>query len=103
MVSWLAILDRANVKLYLDGEEVAAVTLSTETPNTTGNVEIGGISYRDDYFKGVIDEAAVFNAVLTQKDIQAIMKRGLGNAIGGIAVESTGKLGMTWARIKSVY
>ena len=48
------VLDGTNVKLYLDGEEVAAVTLPTETPNTTGSVEIGGTSYRGDIWRRLL-------------------------------------------------
>ena len=45
------------------------------------------------YFKGKIDEVMIFNITLTQAEIQQLAKQGL-------AVDSVGKLAVTWAAIK---
>ncbi|MBI1925391.1 LamG domain-containing protein [Candidatus Poribacteria bacterium] len=45
------------------------------------------------YFKGKIDEVMIFNRTLTQAEIQQLAKQGL-------AVDSVGKLAVTWATIK---
>lgn len=92
------VLDGTDVKVYLDGAEVAAVTLPTETPNTDVNVNIGAVVYRNNYFQGVIDEVAVFNSVLSEGDISAIMDGGLASVL---AVSSAGKITTTWANIKN--
>ena len=52
---------------------------------------------------GVIDEVAIFNAVLEEEDIQAIMEQGLEEALGLTAVDLSGKLSTTWADVKIRY
>ena len=91
------VLDGTDVKVYLDGTEVAAATIPTETPNTDVNVEIGAVVYRNNYYQGLLDEVAVFNAVVSQEEISAIMTKGLE---GILAVSSSGKLATTWGEIK---
>ena len=91
------VLDGTDAKVYLDGVEVAAAALPTETPNTAVNVEIGAVVYRNNYFQGIIDEVAVFNAALSKDDISAIMIKGLESVL---AVSSAGKLAVTWGNIK---
>ncbi len=91
------VLDGTDVKVYLDGTEVAAATIPTETPNTDVNVEIGAVVYRNNYYQGLLDEVAVINAVLSQEDISAIMNDGLQQAL---PVSRAGKLTVTWGSIK---
>jgi len=86
-----------DVKVYLDGTEVAAVTLPTDTPNTDVNVAIGSVVYRNNYYQGIIDDVGIFNAALSQEDISAIMNEGLKNAL---SVSPAGKLAVTWGSIK---
>ena len=90
-------LDGTDVKVYLDGTEVAAVTIPTETPNTAVNVEMGAVVYRNNYYEGILDEVAVFNATLSAEDISAIMNGGLESVL---AVSSAGKLTTTWADVR---
>lgn len=92
------VLDGKDVKVYLDGEEVAAAELPTETPNTDVNVAIGAVVYRNNYYQGIIDEVGVFNATLSQEEISAIMTDGLESSL---AVSSTGKLATTWGELKA--
>lgn len=47
---------------------------------------------------GVMDEIAIFDEALPEKDIQAIMNNGLQSAI--LAVSPTGSLTTTWGRVK---
>ena len=91
------VLDGTDVKVYLDGTEVAAATIPTETPNTAVNVEIGAVVYRGNYYQGILDEIAVFNDTLSVDDISAIMNGGLESVL---AVSSAGKLTTTWAGVK---
>ncbi|MBC8231837.1 LamG domain-containing protein [bacterium] len=90
-------LDGKDVKVYLDGDEVAAVTIPTETPNTDVNVAIGSVVYRNNYYQGIIDEVAVITTALSQEDIVVIMNEGLEQAL---AVSPADKLTVTWSSIK---
>ncbi|MBM3236206.1 LamG domain-containing protein [Candidatus Poribacteria bacterium] len=51
-------------------------------------------------FRGIIDEVAIFNVVLTENDIKSIMTNGLERAIGLTAVSPSGKLATTWGDLK---
>lgn len=97
------VLDGKNVKLYLDGNELGAAELPSDTPNTIANAEIGAVSYKPFYYKGIIDEVAIFNAALGVEDIEAIMTRGLEAALGMVAVSPAGRLSITWGGIKAEY
>lgn len=99
------VLDGKEATLYLDGAEIGKATLPTDTPDTTGAVEIGALTYKgggnpNNFFKGVIDEVVIFNAVLSQGDVEAITDRGIGNVLGIVAVEPPGKLAATWGSLK---
>jgi len=50
------------------------------------------------FFKGIIDEAAIFNAALSDGDIKELMEKSLS---GILAVSPSGKLSTSWAIIKS--
>jgi len=90
-------LDGKDVKVYLDGDEVAATTMPTETPNTDVNIAIGAVVYRNNYYQGIIDEVAVITTALSQEDIVVIMNEGLEQAL---AVSPADKLTVTWSSIK---
>ena len=61
------------------------------------NLQIGG--RQGSSFAGAIDEFAIFNAVLTEDDINTIMKKGLRNVM--LAVFPSDRLAVTWGRLKS--
>lgn len=99
------VLNGREAILYLDGAEIGRATLPTDTPNTTAAVEIGSVTYKgggnpNNFFKGVIDEVVILNTALSQGDVEAIMARGIGNVLGLIAVEPSGKLAITWGSLK---
>jgi hypothetical protein len=50
------------------------------------------------FFKGIIDEVAIFNVALSEADIKEIMNMSVS---GKAAVSSSGKLATAWAMIKS--
>ena len=53
------------------------------------------------FFVGVIDEAAIFNIVLGEEDLQTIMDQGLAKVIGGgTPVSPMGMLASTWSKLK---
>jgi len=74
--------------------------MPAETPNTNVNVNIGAVVYRNNYFRGIIDDVGVFNTTLSKEDILEIMTNGLESAL---AVSSMGKLPITWGEIKTQY
>ena len=51
---------------------------------------------------GIIDEVAIFNVALTEKNIQTVMESGLQKIISGqLAVGPSGKLTTFWGKIRS--
>jgi hypothetical protein len=92
------IVDRSKKKLisYLDGENALTVDIANIVSITSGTPLVFGGG-----FKGSIDEVAIFNAVITQDDVKAIMTKGLAETLkGGAAVDPSSKLGITWGDIK---
>jgi len=83
-------------KLYRDGTKIASETAHSDN-QTSGKLCIAGSCglWTEDSFKGILDEVAIFNIVLTKNDIQAIMDKGFYPAF------PSGKLATVWAKIKS--
>ena len=87
--------------LYVDGETVA--DLKVGEPNFTQNNDGGSIwlaGWKGGAgwdFTGVLDEVAIFNAPLSEDDLNSVMTEGLE---GALAVSPTGKLATIWANIK---
>ena len=89
------------VKFYINGKLVATGTGDTPTYNDGATVNIGRNMSQKDYYDGILDEVALFNAVLTEEDIKSIADNGLEKALGIAAVSYNGKLANTWADVKS--
>ena len=85
--------------LYIDGTQLGAekplvdLVLSDLSRNLT--IGSAGTSW---YFGGIIDEVAIFNVALSEKDLSSIMTRGL-EAISS-AVSPSENLSTTWGDIK---
>jgi len=86
--------------VYVNGERAGASTRPGDIAVTANAVEIGRWG-GGSYFVGIIDEAAIFNTVLSEDDIKAIADNGLAKALGGLAVAPTNKLATTWATLKA--
>ena len=86
--------------VYVDGKKAGASTRPGKTAVTGNPVEIGKWG-GGSYFVGIIDEAAIFNTVLSEDDLTTIVEHGLAKALGGLAVEPTNKLATTWATLKA--
>ena len=52
------------------------------------------------HYKGLMDEVAFFNVMLTAADIKGVMNKGLKTSL---AVSSTGKLTTSWGSLKTQY
>ena len=87
--------------LYIDGTQLGAdkplVNLVLSDTGRTLTIGSAGTSW---YFKGTLDEVAIFNVALSENDIGSIMTNGLEKALGLTAVSPSGKLSTTWAEIK---
>jgi len=89
------------MKIYQDGSEVEDVKergapAVNSFEQYSGDWHIGGRVTST--FEGEIDEVAVFNVVLTEKDINSIMNKGI---VGTLAVSLSGKLAITWGRLRA--
>jgi len=87
-----------NLKLYVDGvldaEVPASGTIITLT-NTLVMIGTHDITAGVKWFDGLIDEVRIYNQVLSEDEIQHNLEA------GGLAVESTNKLPLTWGKIKA--
>jgi hypothetical protein len=86
--------------VYVNGVQAGASTRPGKVTPTGNPVEIGRWG-GGSFFVGLIDEAAIFNVVLSEEDIQTIMENGLKATLGGgLAVSPKGKLAATWGSLK---
>ena len=87
--------------VYVNGERAGASTRPGDIAVTGNAVEIGRWG-GGSFFVGIIDEAAIFNVVLSEDDLKTIMEHGLSATLGGLAtVAPTNKLTTTWATLKA--
>lgn len=88
-------------KLYIDGVQLAPDKTFSNLVLSDTNMDLTiGSARTSYYFNGIIDEFAIFNVELSEKDIQNIMNEGLERATL-VAVEPSGKLTRTWADVKA--
>lgn len=95
------VYDGKEIALYIDGEKVAHLSASGEMIPSTGPISLGA-KWNDpgnpgDYWKGKIDELAVFNRGLTADEIKEAMK----GSVNILSVEPAGKLTTTWGNVKA--
>ncbi|RKU27663.1 hypothetical protein C6499_11690 [Candidatus Poribacteria bacterium] len=86
--------------VYVNGKRAGVSTRPGDIAVTGNAVEIGRWG-GGSYFVGIIDEAAIFNTVLSEDDLTTIAEHGLAKALGGLAVAPTNKLATTWATLKA--
>jgi hypothetical protein len=91
--------------LYRDGEVESQKNIAGFAKQNEDNAISFSIGSQADALarsiKSLIDEVAVFKAVLTQDDIKKIMTGGLERTLGIVAVSYAGKLATTWADVKA--
>ena len=86
--------------VYVNGKRAGVSTRPGDIAVTGNAVEIGRWG-GGSYFVGIIDEAAIFNTVLSEDDLTTIAEHGLAKALGGLAVAPANKLATTWATLKA--
>lgn len=95
--------DKNKILTYVDGDSFSEISIGVEggleplqntAPVTMGATNTNG----GEPAQGIIDEVGIFNDALTADDVKSIMKNGFEQAV--LAVESSGKLAVTWGSIK---
>ncbi|RKU29242.1 hypothetical protein C6497_06650 [Candidatus Poribacteria bacterium] len=90
--------DGNTLTLYVDGEAVADKDVGK--PDDKPNSDIRFASWKNPgwTYIGVLDEVAVFNTPLPEKELKQIMNIGLEETL---SVSSSGKLATTWGLLKN--
>ena len=88
------IFDGKNLKFILDGKLIGSTAIKLAAKDTY----IGAHPNPTNWWNGMIDEVAVFDAVLAEEEINHIITRGLEN---WQPVDLSEKMATRWAKIKS--
>jgi hypothetical protein len=92
--------DGSALKLYVNGSEEdsrdfpGGIIVTKQPVRIGGGANPGAAAY---HTPGIIDEVVIFNVVLEEAEIQAIMNEGLSSML---AVSEADKLATTWADLK---
>jgi len=86
--------DGKTAQIYLNGELQAELNASDAISADASTFVIGGTQESRDWFAGMIDEYKVYNRGLTADEVKTSMAGTVS------AVDSVGKLAITWASIK---
>jgi len=89
-----------NITIYVDGEAKLTTKLASGINYNQSVLRISNTIYSGGAVNGLLDEVAIFNRALTADEVKTLMEKGLKKAIMGEAVDPSGKLSTTWARIK---
>jgi len=99
------VIDTANglIKVYVDGELVQEQTIDPgDTPGTPAEIWSGSSPEGYTWLTGIVDDVAFFSSALSEDDIKEIMDSGIASYFDvATAVDSSGKLPMTWGDIKA--
>lgn len=93
----LGMKDGAEVKIYIDGKE-DGVAAAVDAKYGKNDQPLVFMVHYDRWFKGMIDEVAIFNKALTKQEIELAMG-GIGKNI--LAISPKSKLTATWGNLKS--
>jgi len=85
------------VKLYFDAEEAGTGGNPPVVDEIDGSIMVGARHPGVEFFRGVIDEVALYNRVLSLDEIKRDME-----TVGGTAVTPKNKLASIWGKIKKL-
>jgi hypothetical protein len=68
-----ATYDGADLRLYVDGTQVASQTQTGLIESSTNPLHLGGDEFFGQFFDGVMDEVRIYNRALSASEIQADM------------------------------
>ncbi len=95
------IYDGVEMKIYINGELNAKQDMTGANNTDTVTPVLIGARFNNgvpgELFTGVLDEVALFNVALSEKDIKSVIENGLSKA----PVETAGKLSITWGLLKT--
>lgn len=90
---------------YVDGEAHGKNAFAGQDPvfHATERLHIGAMGPGGNRLgmKGFVDDVAIFNRGLTEREINDLMTRGLEKLLGFQAVDPRDKMATTWAKLKS--
>ena len=89
--------DGSTVISYFDGEVSAEAAAAGEMTPNDNPLRIGHREASSHWWKGYLDEVAIFRAALTEDEINLIMNDGL---VAAMAVQPQDKLTVTWGQLK---
>ena len=97
------VYDGEQVKFYLNGELKAEHPQKGEIRSFPDKLTLGVRSSGDHsgWFKGTIDDVAIFNTALDDDDIEKLMNVGLGRTFDVMAVSPSDKMATVWGRLKT--
>lgn len=87
-----AVVDNADVYIYLDGEEAMKGAFAGPISSAGPETEIGHAT--DGGFMGIIDEVAIYDRALDADEVKINFKA------KGMAVDANGKLAICWGKLK---
>ena len=95
--------DGTQATIYMNGAEVVSGDVPGALNANDDPLRIAQDCERPQYiFAGAIDDVRLWNRALSADEIMDFMNQGAEILVGGTAVEPQDKLGVTWAKIKSV-
>jgi hypothetical protein len=95
--------DGQNIRVFIDGKlvgEKAGAKKNLAPSSKSLSIGVRGDTKDVHWFGGLIDEAAVFDTALTEKEIAAIANNPGGLSAQFLAVSPQGKSAMTWGTLK---
>lgn len=97
-----ATYDGSDIKSWINGEVVATAKGSRDLNPSDKSLSFGvrGDTKDVHWMQGIMDEVAIFDEALTEKEIQDIMNSPKGLAGLYLAVNPEGKMAVTWSYIK---
>jgi len=97
------VYDGKTVKFYLNGELKANNPQEGEIRSFPDKLTIGVRSSGDHsgWFKGMMDDVAIFNTALDDDDIERLMNVGLARSLDVLSVSPSGKVATAWATVKA--
>lgn len=89
--------DGKKVAIYVNGVKESEKTIDYDVMVTPKTVLIGNLGDHTLFFGGKIDEVAIFNVAIDEKDIKQISTKGFSSVL---AVSPKGKLATVWGDLK---
>jgi hypothetical protein len=97
--------DGENVRTYINGKMAAEKKLAKKdlvASSKTLSIGVRGDSKDVQWLKGLVDEVAIFNTALSEKELTAIVNSKTGLSSLYLAVSPKSKLTVTWAEVKQM-